>query len=166
MGSPEQCVKPSDNISRQTSFVDESDVPVGLAMAELAAALPFDLGAALPLVRRLFTAETNAEARAALAGALALLGERPPEVMSLLLTAQQDSIYQGVRLGKGLIMRPAAGEKSRYQMENIVGLPVHDQVLAWVTESGTGVEDQRFFAAAISVRALFLGCMDVIWFAP
>ncbi|TMD64205.1 MAG: hypothetical protein E6I84_13970 [Chloroflexi bacterium] len=74
-----------DNLPLLRPWVDTDDRALGLAIAELAAALPFDLVAAAPTVRRLFGREENTQTRIALAGALAMLGDRSPMVMNLLL---------------------------------------------------------------------------------
>lgn len=138
-------------------FVEGQDRAMRLAMADLAAALPFDLASTRPLVMGLFHDETSRTTRAALAGALALLGDRSPDVMDPLLEAERRSVYRGVRRGE-FVYVPAelAAGKDIPGAEDIVGRPVHSDITEWATNGSPRTEDDRFFEAARSVHELFM----------
>jgi hypothetical protein len=138
-------------------FIEAPDRAMRLAMADLAAALPFDLLDAKPLVMELFRDETRRTTRAALAGALALLGDRSSDVMDPLLEAERRSIHRGIRRGE-FVFIPAelAAGKDMPGAEDVIGLPVHQKVMEWTTKSSAGAEDDLFLEAARSVHALFM----------
>jgi hypothetical protein len=153
-----------------TQYVDTTDRPLALAMAQLAAAMPFDLPAAQASVLRRLGTEIDTGVRRALAGACALLGERPPEVTALLQEAEKASVFQGVRLREGAIVIPPKVRghvpDRLAAVEDIVGLPVHTQIAVWSAQGTPGVEDDRFLAAARSVQSLFDACGNIIYWAP
>ena len=159
-----------DSLPPLRPFLEARDRALRLAMADLAAALPFDLASAGAMVVQLFCEETNRTTRAALAGALALLGDRPPEVMAVLLEAERHSVYRGVRRGE-FVFVPAelAAGKDMPGAEDIVGLPVHADIVEWAKKTSTGKEDDRFLEAARSVHHLFMDDLvyyDVAYNAP
>ncbi|TMF11206.1 MAG: hypothetical protein E6I37_10225 [Chloroflexi bacterium] len=138
-------------------FMEAPDRAMRLAMADLAAALPFDLPDAKPLVMELFRHETSRTTRAALAGALALLGDRSSDVMDPLLEAERRSIHRGIRRGE-FVFIPAelAAGKDMPGAEDVIGLPVYQEVLEWMTKSSAGADDDLFLEAARSVHELFM----------
>jgi len=145
---------------------------LGIAVAELAAALPFDLPDARPTVGRLLEVETNPSARRALAGASAMLGDRSPPVLDLLAAAERESRYEGIHVPGGLTIVPPPDSAASFaafegrRMEEVVGLPVHAEVTAWAAESPAGAEDGRFFSAARLVNRLFWDAGEATWNAP
>jgi hypothetical protein len=138
-------------------FIEARDRATRLAMADLAAALPFDLSDAKPLVMELFRDETSRATRAALAGALALLGDRSSDVMYPLAEAERRSVHRGIRRGE-FVFVPAelAAGKDMPGAEDVIGLPVHQEIMEWTTKSSAGAEDDLFLEAARSVHKLFM----------
>src|SRR5207244_13068271 len=111
-----------------------------LAISALSGAMPFELQTVRPTVERLFGHESNKTTRWALAGAMALFGDRSAAVMDLLEEA-----------------------------ENMSELPVRSQILAWADERQRLVEDDRFMSAASSVHDHFVDAdnsLDVIHRVP
>jgi hypothetical protein len=123
---------------------------------------------ARPTVHGLFDAEQDRPTRAALAGARVMLGDWSPDLEEALLHAEQASIYRAVRLGDELTVRPAktpAGmqEYKGHALQDIVGLPVHSVLSAWIRLGRSADEDDRFFEAARCVEDLFHEAQDEVW---
>jgi len=148
------------------------DRRVGIAVAELAAALPFDFPDARSTVSHLLEVEENPSVRRALAGASAMLGDRSSTVLALLAAAERDSGFEVIRASGGLTIVPPhdrmAGHAALegHRTEEVVALPVHAGVTAWIEGSPPGVEDERFFSAAKLVNRLFWDIGEAIWNAP
>ena len=144
---------------------------LGLAVAELAAALPFDLPAAGPTVDCLFATETEPAALRALAGSKAMLGDWSVAVQTLLQQAENASSYRAIRLPSELVIRPwgvPPGTQTHQgePLEDVVGFPVYSTVRSWLAETTPGVEDDSFFRAARFVLDLFSEVGPRTWSAP
>lgn len=152
--------------------LDTRTVALGYAMVELAAAVPLDLGDAGPLIARLRSSATPVQAQA-LAGSACLLGDDSADVFALLAQAQDDSRYVGRPLelieGRELIeRRPETLEHSGDGGEEIIGLPIYDEMIRWLAAGRPAEENNAFLNLLATVHELFSNkdVGNIIWTAP
>jgi hypothetical protein len=110
-----------------TGILDSTEPALVFAISELAAAMPFDLEASRPRVEAAFREASGKGTRWALAGAMAMLGERSADIMHLLEEAEKET-----------------------------ELEIYSEVVDWIKQSQPRVEDRRFLRAARTVQQLFL----------
>jgi len=141
-------------------LLDASDRALGIATAQLAAALPFDWPQAARLVGRLLGTESNAEVRGALIGASVMLGSRSPAALDILRAIERASTVRARRLS-GLIVIPP---KDSGELEDIPTRAVYSKIRDWTAPARTQTEDTIFLEAAREVISLFPE--KVFWNAP
>ena len=148
-------------------LLDTADLTLGLAMAELAAALPFDLATAVSLVRRMQALTDDPEIIGALAGAAAMLGVWDTETQDVLHRVERDSVVRGRRGPSGLTVFPAKGPEESSRLDEIATVPVYSSVKEWRERGRRDAEDKQFFNAARYVSRLFWGAAaQITWMAP
>jgi len=152
-------------------LLNTTDRGLGLSVAELVAALPFDMPHGIELVARLLAVEPNSRIRAALCGTSASLGDQSPTVLTALQKIEAESVRPGYRLPGGLTVLPpkerlAAGKVAQ-PLEEIATLPIFSAITQWAGAASPGQEDESFFDAARLVNTLFNEAAgNVVWAAP
>jgi hypothetical protein len=154
-------------------YLDTPDPALGLAMLELASAIPENFGDAARLVGKLRRVMTGMSS-AALAAAACLLGDRSPAELALLQEVQEGSIYTArviPRQGGGrlVMVDQAAGRGATgdgYQA--VIRTPVFDEMTRWMA-LGRPADGAEYIDMLHTVHSLITAeseIMDAIWTAP